>query len=194
MDNDELIKHLIERCRDGDELAAARVYHLYSERLRQLAERQIGMKFKSKFDEDDVEQTVFRTLFRHLQKGDYELDSETELWALLSVITARKVLRNVKFHRADKRDVKREVILAEVIAGTLADGSSENHIGELHDIRNWVESIFGPENKQIFDDLLQGETAPDIAHSLGRSATWVRTVRRRMVEAMRKSFHDPEDS
>ncbi len=42
-------------------------------------------------DADDIVQSVFRTFFRRVAKGDYEVPDGEELWKLFLVIALNKV-------------------------------------------------------------------------------------------------------
>src|SRR5262245_26841777 len=81
---------LTRRLGAGDPDAAAEVYARYARRLIGLARRQLDERIRTKVDEDDIAQSVFRTFFRRHAQRPFDLDSEDALWALLAEITLRK--------------------------------------------------------------------------------------------------------
>ena len=52
-------------------------------------------------------QSVFRTFFRRVSEGLYDVPPGDELWQLLLVIALNKVRKLAAFHRAQKRDVRK---------------------------------------------------------------------------------------
>ncbi len=63
----------------------------------------------TRFDPEDVVQSVFRTFFRRATQGFFDVPPGEELWQLLLVIALNKVRAWGKFHRRHKRDVRQTV-------------------------------------------------------------------------------------
>jgi RNA polymerase sigma-70 factor (ECF subfamily) len=57
-------------------------------------------------DPDDIVQSVFRTFFRRIAHGGYDVPAGGELWRLFLVIALNKIRSLATFHRAAKRDVR----------------------------------------------------------------------------------------
>lgn len=98
---------LLGRLRRGDIDAASELYVLYAERLARVAKRQTAAALASRFDPEDVVQSVFRTFFRRFSAGAYDLPDMEELWKLLLVISLNKLRKLGIHHRALKRDARR---------------------------------------------------------------------------------------
>ena len=96
---------LLRRFADGQRDAATELYVRYANRLAALAKSKSGAILSSRFDPDDVVQSVFRTFFRRASEGLYEVPAGDELWQLLLVLALNKVRALGAFHRAQKRDV-----------------------------------------------------------------------------------------
>ncbi len=100
-------RSLLRRFRSGEQDAATEIYVRYARRLQALAARQAGADLASRFDPEDVVQSVFRTFFRRASAGYYEAPAGEELWRLLLVLSLHKVRDLATHHRAQKRDVGR---------------------------------------------------------------------------------------
>jgi RNA polymerase sigma-70 factor (ECF subfamily) len=98
---------LLRRFAHGQRDAATELYLRYAGRLAALAKSKSGSILSSRFDPEDVVQSVFRTFFRRASEGLYEVPPGDELWQLLLVLALNKVRALGAFHRAQKRDVTR---------------------------------------------------------------------------------------
>src|SRR6516164_4738609 len=108
MDAPSPIAELVERLRSGDPQAAEELFARYAQRLTHLAEQQLSRKLAARFDGADVVQSVFRTFFRRSARGEFRIDSSTELWRLLVQITLQKTRAYGRQHTAGVRDVTAE--------------------------------------------------------------------------------------
>lgn len=97
---------LLRQFRDGREDAATDLYDRYAQRLVLLARAQSSPSLASRFDPEDVVQSVFRTFFRRVREGQYDIPHDEELWGLFLVITLNKIRKLGAYHRAGKRDVR----------------------------------------------------------------------------------------
>ncbi|MCA9216842.1 MAG: hypothetical protein KDB27_27420, partial [Planctomycetales bacterium] len=102
-------RNLLEQYRDGKIDAATELYLRYANRLQALTDRQTSKAFASRFDPEDVVQSVFRTFFRRVSDGMYDVPPGEELWNLLLVLALNKIRTLGKHHRAQKRDVSATV-------------------------------------------------------------------------------------
>src|SRR4051812_31679437 len=89
---------LVERCRAGDNAASRALFDRYVGRLLGVARQRIGERMKSRFDAEDVVQSVFRTFFDRLKKDQFEIADADDLSKLLVRITLHKTLRQVAHH------------------------------------------------------------------------------------------------
>jgi len=98
---------LLKRYVVGEQDAATELYLRYSDRLQAWASSQTSSALSTRFDEEDVIQSVFRTFFRRVSEGLYDVPPGDELWQLLLVIALNKVRKLATFHRAQKRDIRK---------------------------------------------------------------------------------------
>jgi RNA polymerase sigma-70 factor (ECF subfamily) len=96
----------LRRVRSGQSDAATELYLRYAERLRALVVVQCGIDLAPRVGPEDIVQSVFRTFFRRVAGGQYDVPEGEELWQLFLVIALHKVRSTASFHRAAKRDVR----------------------------------------------------------------------------------------
>src|SRR5437867_3654775 len=99
-------RSLLGRIRRGQGDAATLLYLRYADRLRALAIAQCSSDLARRVEPDDIVQSVFRTFFRRVSRGNYNVPAGEELWKLFLVIGLNKIRAAGAFHRAAKRDVR----------------------------------------------------------------------------------------
>src|SRR5262249_28795780 len=94
----------INLLRTGDPVAAQRLWERYFDKLVELAGQRLkGLPLRAA-DEEDVALSTIAALCQGVQSGRYpQLRDRDELWRLLVVLTAQKVLGLVRRERAQKR-------------------------------------------------------------------------------------------
>jgi RNA polymerase sigma-70 factor (ECF subfamily) len=97
----------MRRFRGGEDDAASTLYVRYAKRLEALAARQTSTELSFRVSSDEIVQSVFRTFFRRVSKGQYDAIEGDDLWRLFLVIALNKIRSNAEFHRAQKRDVRK---------------------------------------------------------------------------------------
>ena len=104
---------LLREIRSGDEEAAQALFDRYSNRVGGVASRNLANDVSGRVDADDVTQSIFRTLFRRLRDGQYDIPPGETIWQLLVTMTLNKTRTLGTQHRAAKRDVRRSQPLEE---------------------------------------------------------------------------------
>lgn len=100
---------LVAQIRAGDRDAATLVVERYSGRLKALASRHLDRRMRPKVDPEDVVQSVFQSFFDRCRSDDIEFTGWDNLWAFLAVIAMRRCAWESRWHRAARRDVRREI-------------------------------------------------------------------------------------
>ena len=176
MDTSDPSDHtLLRRFRSGDDEAAWKLYVRYAERLLQLAKRETSPQLSSRFDPEDIVQSVFRTFFRRAASGQYEAPEGDELWKLLLVMALNKVRSRAAQHLSAKRDVRK------TSGSDVVDSSAEPTEGEEAEriLKMSVEEVIQqqPEsNRPIIRMRIEGYEVQAIADTLGRSKRTVERV------------------
>lgn len=180
MTSDAADQELLERWNQGDESAAEQLFERYSRRTWKLAENLIAQRFKSRFDGDDVLQSVFRTFLRHSRAGEFRVGAAESLWKLLAAIARNKVHERIAFHTAQRRSADREQALTDHSGDVNADGVIASLEPRLDDALALVEEVatvldaFDPWSRQVFQHCLEGNSTTDIAELMGCSRWSVR--------------------
>lgn len=175
---------LLRRTREGEGDAATALYYRYARRLQQLAQRQVGTDLQARVDPESIVQSVFRTFFRRVSEGQYEVPAGDELWKLLLVMALNKIRSKATFHRASKRNVEQTLSL-DAAAGTDPGVHSED---EAH----WILKLTIDEilermpdsHRQVVLYRIEGHQVEEIAEKTQKSK---RTVER-LLQKFRQSL------
>lgn len=183
------ISRWIDGLREGDERSAQELWEAYFQRLVEYAGRKLPRGVLREFDEEDVALSAFHSLCRGVHEGRFpDLQDRSNIWALLVVITARKISNRAQKKYAQKRGGDR--VKGESV---FDDASSDERHGLSRIIGNEPSPEFAlevaEESERLLDFLedptlkelallrLQGLTQDAISDRLGIAK---RTVERRM--------------
>lgn len=112
MDNSGSVTRLINGLRSADEVerneAAQQVWQRFSEQLLNLARRHLDRRVSARADEEDVLQTMYKSLCHRLQGGQFEIRDRDDLWKLLITLTLNKTRLMARRHTRECRDIRRE--------------------------------------------------------------------------------------
>jgi RNA polymerase sigma-70 factor (ECF subfamily) len=170
-------KSLVRAFQRGDQAAAAALFARYSDRVRALASNRCGGPMATRFDSDDVVQSVFRTFFHGIQQSTYQVPADGQMWGLLLVLALNKIRTLVGHHQAAKRDVNR-TRSADPIHPTPATATADFLAVVVEDLMSHL-----PETNRLIVQLrLEGHEVKEIAARIGRS--------RRTVERVLSDFRD----
>lgn len=168
---------LVRRFRSGEDDAATQLYKRYAERLHRLAQRNTGADLARRFDAEDVVQSVFRTFFRRVRTGLYDLPDGDELWRLLLVISLNKIRALAIHHRAQKRSVSATVAPGADLLAQLADQNSEElALTSLKMVIGDVLNTLPEVQQRMIVRRIEGCQVEEIAAETGRSKRTVERV------------------
>lgn len=187
MDHDEAQTNwtslvLLERFRDGDDLAADALFARYFERLTVLARSRLSPRLAGRTDPEEVALSAYRSFFVAASEGRYVLSRGGDLWRLLSAIAKHKLLRQVRHHRADRRSVDLEVPVDQIDEANPSGRLPEPTPEEAAALADEVERVLAhlePFGRRVLELRLQGLPHSEIAEETGRSE---RSVRRAIAQ------------
>ena len=174
---------LVRLLRSGEQAAATDLYERYSDRLLKLARSNTSANLAPRFDPEDVVQSVFRSFFRRVSQGAYDVPAGEELWRLLLVLSLNKVRALAKHHRAQKRSV--DVTLTGEDYSDLVTQFATPDPQPRQILEMVIDRVLGemPEaQRSIVEQRIQGESVTNIAAKTKRS--------KRTVERVIKKFRD----
>jgi RNA polymerase sigma-70 factor (ECF subfamily) len=132
----------LRRVRGGQPDAATELYLRYAERLTALAAGQCAPDLAPRVGPEDIVQSVFRTFFRRVAAGQYDVPEGEDLWRLFLVIALHKIRSIASFHRAAKRDVR-------ATTGGLPDAWVGHELSAPDETARTILAL-------VIDDLLDG--------------------------------------
>lgn len=176
-------RSLLHRFQQGDADAATQLYRRYAHRLRALTRQKCPNDLNSRFDADDIVQSVFRSFFRVAREGLYEVPDGADLWRLLLVIALNKIRTRGAFHRAAKRDVR---LTCGIDADQMPASRHLDQDAEAAFLQMVADEALErlPDQHRLTARLrLEGYEVAEIAAKMGRSK---RTVERLLQECRHK--------
>ncbi len=186
-------RSLLRRLRTGNEDAATQLYLRYAGRLHGLARSKLSIDLASRVDAEDIVQSVFRTFFRRVSNGDYDVPEGEELWKLFLVMGLNKIRTVGAFHRAAKRNVR-----SSSGADTLEHAAEVNAPGDevsltiLKLVIDEVLSTLPATNREIIRLRIEGNEVEAIADQLGRSKRTVERVLQEFRKTLSASIYEDE--
>jgi RNA polymerase sigma-70 factor, ECF subfamily len=179
MSSGETFPQLLARARNGDDEAAAVIFQRFVDRLAAHADRYLSPAVRRRTDPEDVVQSVYRTFFRRVRQGEFQVDHWGSLWGLLTRIAVRKCA-----HAGRGKNRTREVLLSPG-SDTLewAEGwealAREPSPAEEAALSDLLETLLDPlreSHREIVRLTLQGHTQEEVGERLGCSERTVRRV------------------
>ena len=175
-------RSLVVMMRAGDQDAATLLYERYAKRVFGLVRSQLGQRLSSTTEPDDIVQSVFKSIFRRVQSGNYDAPDETTLWNLLAVIAVNKLRGKANYHGAQRRDIDRiESLESEVGESMRVAESASIEFLEIC-IREALD-LLRPTDQQILSLRIQSFTIDEISEQTGRSK---RTVERSLQQSRKR--------
>ena len=187
------VSHWLGELKAGDLAAAQPLWERYFGRLVRLARARLRVTRRpsADADEEDAALSAFDSFCAGAARGQFpRLDDRDDLWRLLMVITARKVLAQAKRQKRQKRGGGLVVAGADLPAeGASGDGAGllDQVVGReptpefaamvAEEYRNRLESLGDEALRQVALWRMEGLTGDEIADRLGCAR---RTVARRL--------------
>ncbi len=185
MSLEETFPQLLNRVRQGDDDAAAVIFRRFVDQLAAHADRHLSPAVRRRTGAEDVVQSVYRTFFRRVRQGEFQLEHWGSLWGLLTRITVRKCA-----HASRGKNRPREAALTPAANGSACEPPSDWEAlardpspAEAAAFNDVLDSLLNPlreSHREIVKLTLEGYTQPEIGQKLGCSE---RTVRRVIAQA-----------
>jgi RNA polymerase sigma factor (sigma-70 family) len=160
-------------------------------KLIRLAHSRFDAVLRHKVDPEDVVQSAYKSFFLRYGAGKLEVRDWGNLWGLLTMITLRKCLDRVEYHRAERRDVQREAAPAGA-AGTepwwqaVAREPTPEEGAVLAETVEQLLRGLTEDERPILQLSLQGYTTQEISEQLRKPERSVRRVRERIKKQLER--------
>ena len=188
---------VMTRLRAGDQAAAREIFQRFVGDLIRLARRQFDATLRRKVDPEDAVQSAYKSFFLRYGEGKLEVNDWNNLWGLLTIITLRKCLDRVKYHRAGRRNVQREAAAQSGTLGTepwweaVAREPTPEEAAVLAETVEQLLRSLEEEERPVLEMSLQGFTTQEISERLGWPERTVRRLREHIRKHLeRKRFSD----
>jgi RNA polymerase sigma-70 factor (ECF subfamily) len=153
----------------GDESAAAELVQRYEPALRlEVHLRLTDPKLRRLLDPADLCQSVLKSFFIRAAAGQFELDSQEKLMALLRTMARNKVVFEARKQKALRRDLRRDVSLGE--GELLATDPSPSRLAIGRELLDALRSRLSAEERRMADLRSEGREWAEIAAELGGTA------------------------
>lgn len=168
---------LLKQFRNGEIDASTELYMKYAGRLIGLTMRKSGADLARQVDPEDIVQSVFRTFFRRVEDGQYDVPEGEEIWKLLLVIALNKIRAVATYHKAAKRDIRRTEgnVPAEIYA-SFSDNRDDVALVSLQMVIDEMMEDLLEVNRRIVMMRIQGFELAEIASHVHRSKRTVERV------------------
>jgi RNA polymerase sigma-70 factor (ECF subfamily) len=184
----------LTRLQSQDNGAAQELFERFAHQLICLAHRHISAGLRHKVDPEDVVQSAYKSFFLRYGAGKLEVVNWNSLWGLLTLITVRKCAERAAYHRAERRDVAREVSLqtgndAMPWLDPLGREPTPLEATMLSETIEQLLDSLDEEERPVLELSLQGYTTREISERLGRAERTVRLLRegvRHQLERMQR--------
>ncbi len=184
----------LTRLQAGDDTAARELFERFTRRLVGLARQRFADGLRHKVDPEDVVQSAYKSFFHRHAQGQLEVRGWDSLWGLLTVITVRKCLDRVAYHRAERRDLAREEAAPAGDAPAPWQEAFDREptpleAAELNDAVERLLTGLDEDERAVVELSLEGYSTREISERVGRAERTVRLLRegvRRRLERMQR--------
>ena len=185
-------RSLLRRVRTGSDDAATEIYLRYADRLLALARANTSADLSPRVDAEDIVQSVFRTFFRRVSKGNYDVPDGEELWKLFLVMGLNKIRTVGAYHRAAKRDVRLASGATEFENRANASDGDEASLNMLKMVIDELLADLTPAQRDIINMRIEGHEVKQIADRMGRSKRSVERILQGFRETLSTQIHQDE--
>jgi RNA polymerase sigma factor (sigma-70 family) len=197
MSADETVTHWIDALKAGDEEAARLLWHRYFQQIVELARDKLRTASRRVADEEDVALSVFRRLCDGARRGKFaQMTDRDDLWRLLTTITARRAIDQIRRQSPRKRGhgrVRGDSAFytgrdegqggIDALAGNEPTPEFLHQLAEEHD--RLLSTLNDETLRQVANWRLDGYSNDEIAHKLGLTTRSIERKLHRIREIWR---------
>ena len=167
----DALMHLVRRAQQGERDAVEELIRRYGGQVRATIRNRLTPQLRRRFETEDVFQSSVAISIEDLRGLHFEGEKEFVAW--LKKVAERRLLGAVRRHRADRRDVRREVQLkdADALAGKITTPSERAERAEVRaDIERAIARLPERERRVIRLRSYEGLAFREIAEVMHLSS------------------------
>jgi RNA polymerase sigma-70 factor, ECF subfamily len=179
----------VTRLHSGDDQAARQLFERFAQRLIGMARRRFDGPLRNKVDPEDVVQSAYKSFFSRHADGNVVVGNWNSMWGLLTIITVRKCAERVAYHRAQQRDLAREIAPPTDSAPAIEALSREPTPAEAVELTETVSRLMAgldASERPVLELSLQGYSTREISEQLNRAERTVRLLRERVRKRLER--------
>lgn len=185
MSENDNVSHWIALVKDGDSVAADRIWQLYFDRLVHSMRGRLGGRNRAASDEEDIALSVFDSFYDAALKGRFpDLSDRDSLWRLLLRMCARKVVDKRRHHLRQRRGGDHQILSLEapedqqnVFEAVSREPTPEMALMMEESVEHFFSLLGVGQLRDLAVAKLEGYSNAEIAQQLGCSE---RTIERRL--------------
>jgi RNA polymerase sigma factor (sigma-70 family) len=174
MSDDASLEALLARWNGGDLAAATEAVLACEPYVRMVVRRQLTGRARSKFDSEDIAQSIWADVLRGLRRDDHHFSDAAHLRAYLATLARHRVIDRLRQHRA-ALDAERPL---EDDAGNLAEARQPrpSDVAQAGDLWEQIRTLCPPAHHELLDLKRQGLSPTEIAERTGLHERSVRRI------------------
>lgn len=190
MAGDRDFDRLLEGLRAGDQRAATDFVRRFDGDIQRGVRHLLNdMKLSRVLEPADICQTVFANFFARVALGQFELQSDEQLFRLLATMARNQVMDEARRHQAQRRDLRRhdDDALGEALEGVFDRQPTPSKIVALDELVAQIQERLAPEVRVLAQMRVAGFDWPEIAEQVGGSAE---ALRKKLTRALDRVLAD----
>lgn len=168
--SNEAFTDLMTRVQGGDADAAAELIRRFEPDIRLEVRVRLRVqdgRVRRLLDSMDVAQSVLASFFTGVAAGRFAPENPQQLLGLLISMTRNKLLKQVRYQRQQRRDVRRVQPLDAAAWNLPSRGESPSQVVSGQELLGEVSKRLTEEERQLAQERRQGRPWADIAAELG---------------------------
>lgn len=186
---------LIQRVRHRDQDAARELTERYEKVIRRVVRIHLrDSRLRQVMDSMDVCQSVLASFFVRTVLGQYDLQTPEHLINLLTTITRNKLTNQINRHRAQRRDVRRNMTTETEGVQVIDRASDPSEQASAREILDKVRSRLNSKERYLADQRALGRTWSELADELGGTDVALRKQLTRALDRIMTDLGIDEDA
>src|SRR5262245_45818564 len=171
MNSETPLSELLARVRGGGPAAVSELVLLYETTIGvAVRARLTDPTLRRQFDSMDVCQSVFLSFYVRASAGQFDLGNPEDLVGLLVRMALNKLASRVRYHRRERRDVRRVLADgADELAG-VPTGVPPERVAAGRELLARVRAELTADERAIADHRAAGRTWDEVAREMGGTA------------------------